>query len=156
MDDNTRQEILDFHNKKREEIAKGYVTGFNGAKNMYKLRWSCKMERHAKKFIQFCDSKINVSEAYGYFKLDIPVGNRGPYTPYFKLVLEKLWESANKHRLGKDNKYSGDGKLYHVVNVSKASFVFQRAYSGGNIFNTPTILADRIFCISQPYNEQLK
>ncbi|WKY09909.1 hypothetical protein Q1695_002341 [Nippostrongylus brasiliensis] len=69
--DDTRAEFLKRHNNIRQNIAVGmlpvnlFAYFLGPAKNMYKLEWSCDLERIAKATIDKCQFK-NVSTKYVY------------------------------------------------------------------------------------------
>ncbi|KIH49215.1 hypothetical protein ANCDUO_20711 [Ancylostoma duodenale] len=61
--------LLTKHNTLRESIAKGNEPNYQGnlpsAKNMYKLKYDCKMEVELQKEIASCVGKATFSERYG-------------------------------------------------------------------------------------------
>ncbi|RCN33187.1 SCP-like protein [Ancylostoma caninum] len=114
IDDKTRQKILDFHNQKREDVAKGLVPNFNSAKNMYKLRWSCILERRAKKYSLSCPNQLNKMMGLGGHGMNmVHIETEGSPDLDWAIdgTLKAWWAPAEQYHLrpkGPDNRYPGE------------------------------------------------
>ncbi|RCN26112.1 SCP-like protein, partial [Ancylostoma caninum] len=118
---NLRKQFLDFHNQKREDLAKGRVFGFNPAKNMYKLSWSCELESKARHHIRNCPGTMHGFGSNGANSWRFYGGRFGQPQQFIQQTLDTWWKNVQKYRLGPDNRYPSHGSLYNVANVSKHS-----------------------------------
>ncbi|KHJ96572.1 SCP-like protein [Oesophagostomum dentatum] len=103
-----RQQILGFHNKKRARLASGLENNKNGkitgAKNMYKLKWNCILEKKAQNWLRMGSWKgkeykfeaLNpwvVNYDTRYFCRTTPV----TFKNYIEGVLTGWWGQAQKN-----------------------------------------------------------
>ncbi|KAL6729232.1 hypothetical protein Aduo_000306 [Ancylostoma duodenale] len=122
LDKSVREQVLDFHNRKREDLAKGRLGNLGPAKNMYKLEWSCRLERLAKKYSQQCldrPDKFMGLGSYGASLVYVDID----YIPDLAVVkhvteraLDAWWKPAEGSRLRPDNRYPG-GAFSTAANI---------------------------------------
>ncbi|ETN79833.1 SCP-like protein [Necator americanus] len=122
LDDAQRTELLNYHNKLREDIAKGLANNNEGllssAKNMYKLKYDCKLEKAVFQEVNKCESRVTFTNGYGQNIAAIPQGLIADKGNQLKMALD-MWYSPIKYYGLKnpDNKYN-DARLYTFANKS--------------------------------------
>ncbi|EPB79277.1 SCP-like protein [Ancylostoma ceylanicum] len=125
IDGKLRKQFLDYHNQKRRDIARGAESNFNRAKNMYKLSWSCDLEKKAQRHIQSCPSQVQGLGSTGANNMMWTISggsfDKSRVEKMIKDTLDKWWEPAKQYRLDADNRYPRHSGLYNVANIINAA-----------------------------------
>ncbi|KIH59998.1 SCP-like protein [Ancylostoma duodenale] len=162
LDKGIQEQILNFHNQKRERVAKGLEGNFGPAKNMYKLKWSCRLERLAKKYSQQCldrTDKFMGLGSYGaslvralqfcYWKFRYINSGFSPNPKeakdFVKLALDEWWKPAQQHYLRPDNRYPGPHFATAANIINSETTQVGCSYSDCPIFGKPEKLG--ILCL---------
>ncbi|KHJ76991.1 SCP-like protein, partial [Oesophagostomum dentatum] len=126
ISDKDRQKFLEYHNEARRRIAKGSEPNMNSAKNMYKLKWDCWLERKVDEVIQGCPSSAKVG---GHLSQNIVRWNNvnGSIirpSMLVKLTLASWWRAGERYGVPSSQEYNNE-KLTTFANMaySKASRV---------------------------------
>ncbi|RCN40899.1 SCP-like protein [Ancylostoma caninum] len=117
IEESIRNQFLDFHNEKRKELAAGHVKNFRPAKNMYKLRWSCDLERSANNYIKFCGINVPLSGAYGAMRAQFKASKGYPRPELINTALNGWWKQVEKNHLDEYNRYPNHTRLFGVANI---------------------------------------
>ncbi|KAJ1354123.1 hypothetical protein KIN20_010948 [Parelaphostrongylus tenuis] len=118
-----RNLYLKYHNDARSRLAKGKERDLNRrlgpAKNIYKLSWSCELEKIAKELAQGCGYDFTRHRSYGQNR-ETFYGSYGVKTfnvkKHIKEALDKWWKKVKNSYVRQDNKY--DPSLFEFSNVS--------------------------------------
>ncbi|KAJ1357357.1 hypothetical protein KIN20_015491 [Parelaphostrongylus tenuis] len=121
--DEMRELYLKYHNDARSRLAKGKERDLNRqlgpAKNIYKLSWSCELEKIAKELAQGCGYDFTRYRSYGQNR-ETFFGSYGVSTfdvkKHIKQALDKWWGKVKNSYVNQDNKY--DPSLFEFSNMA--------------------------------------
>uniref|UniRef100_A0A0K0DFD7 SCP domain-containing protein n=1 Tax=Angiostrongylus cantonensis TaxID=6313 RepID=A0A0K0DFD7_ANGCA len=121
--DEMRNIYLKYHNNARSRLAKGKENDLSRrlgpAKNIYKLSWSCELEKIAKELAQGCGYDFTRYRSYGQNR-ETFYGAYGVRTfdvkKHIKEALDKWWGKVKTVYVRQDNKY--DPSLFEFSNMA--------------------------------------
>ncbi|KAJ1360486.1 hypothetical protein KIN20_019475 [Parelaphostrongylus tenuis] len=107
--DEMRNLYLKYHNDARSRLAKGKERGLNRrlgpAKNIYKLSWSCELEKIAKELAQGCGNGFTRHLSYGQNRQTFIVYGAINVKELIKQALDNWWGEVKNSYVHQDNKY---------------------------------------------------
>ncbi|KHJ96783.1 SCP-like protein [Oesophagostomum dentatum] len=126
-----RTDFVNFHNERRAEIARGEASNYNGklpaAKNMYKLKYDCRMEKKLQEELEKCDrTQFTFTNGYGQniakFSKDIfgNMGEKEMRNMVIKVAMESWYKPVH---------YIGITKPYNVYEDARLSTFANMVFS---------------------------
>ncbi|KAJ1362894.1 hypothetical protein KIN20_022612 [Parelaphostrongylus tenuis] len=110
--DEMRNTYLKYHNDARSRLAKGQESDMGRklgpAKNIYKLSWSCELEKIAKELAKGCGYDFSRYKSYGQNRQTFNSEWKSKEFDVNKLIKESLdtwWGKSKKAYIPQDNKY---------------------------------------------------
>ncbi|KAK6759036.1 hypothetical protein RB195_016328 [Necator americanus] len=150
LEDAQRTELLKYHNDLRESIAKGQASNNEGllpsAKNMYKLKYDCKMEKVLFEQLKKCEGRVTFTNGYGQNIAVIQEAFIADKNNRLKMALD-IWHSPVKYYGLKSsgNRYN-DARLYTFANMVYAKTLrIGCAYKDG--CNHNNVVKTHVSCI---------